>query len=505
MSTPETGPRIYRGLNRRERAGWILGVTAPQALTCVVLALPVLMALSQGRFRAALVLLVVCGSAATLVVTPVRGRPAVRWLIHLLLHQLGARTGWSRWQSAASAGQAVRHGEPDLPGVLTRVAMPDGPPFRHHGRICLLHDTGEGRWGATARLTHTGVGMLTDEHRARLAARLGNLLVGIGHRELVDRISLYVRTVPDDGTEYDLWRARHHTPDAPPLAVAATDELTVTVGKVSVQHEIFVTVSGPETALRKPATTAGGGVEGRAHVLYRALDGLEEPLKALGVDSVRWLDGHGVAHALRTGFNPASQAVLTAENLRGEHAGALPLAAAGPTTAPSPSARSYTHDGFTSVTYSVLMPEAGTVFGSLGPLLAVRTPGERRALAIHYEVLDAARSSRAVRAQRHRSGIVADLKRSRGFTTTATDRRDHTGAQAQEHAVAGGHALVRYAVVASVTVPSHWNVEDHAARLETDVAGRFPLLRLELAQDTAFVAACLPVGVGLPRIRGGLR
>ena len=63
------------------------------------------------------------------------------------------------------------------------------------------------------------------------------------------------------------------------------------------------------------------------------------------------------------------------------------MSEAGPTLVPAPAARSYTHDGFSSVAYSVLPPESGTVFGSLGPLLAVRTAGERRTLAIHYEVL----------------------------------------------------------------------------------------------------------------------
>jgi hypothetical protein len=40
--------------------------------------------------------------------------------------------------------------------------------------------------------------------------------------------------------------------------------------------------------------------------------------------------------------------------------------------------------------------------------------------------------------------------------------------------------------------------------MENDIAGRFELLRLDLAQDAGFVAAVLPVGVGLPRLRGGL-
>lgn len=266
-----------------------------------------------------------------------------------------------------------------------------------------------------------------------------------------------------------------------------------------------MTVSGREDALRKPAAAAGGGVAGRAFALYRVLDGLEDPLKALGATSVRWLSGAGMAEAIRTGFNPASAAVLTTGHLRSAEGGpGLPLAAAGPTQAPPASPRAYTHDGFTSVSYSVLMPEAGTVFGSLGPLLAVKTAGERRCLAIHYEVMDARQAARAVQSNRFRANVLTDWKTSKGFATTATDEREATGARTQERAVAAGHSLVRFAVAAGVTVPAHWNVEDHAARLENDAAGRFRLLRLELAQDSTFVAACLPVGIGLPRLRGGV-
>jgi len=474
-----------------------------QALTCLVLAVPVLWTISAGQFVDALVLAAICGLLACLVVVPVRGRPAFRWLWHLVLYQVGVITGWSRWQSQAATGAAVAPDEPDLPGVLQRVSFPDGPPFRDQGRVCLVHDTGEARWGATARLTHSGVGMLSETQCERLAARLGNLLLSIGHHDVIDRMSLLVRTVPDDGTEYEVWRAGHQVRDAPQLARQAASELDKTIGSVSVRHEVFVTVSGREDALRKPAAAAGGGVAGRAFVLYRVLDGLEDPLKALGARTVRWLSGAGMAEAIRTGFNPASAAVLTTGHLTSSASG-LPLAAAGPTQAPPASPRAYTHDAFTTVSYTVLMPEAGTVFGSLGPLLAVKTAGERRCLAIHYEVMDARRASRAVRSNRFRANVMTDWKSSQGFAASAADERETTGAKAQERAVAAGHSIVRFTVAAAVTVPRHWNVEDHAARLEHDAAGRFRLLRLELAQDSTFVSACLPVGIGLRRLRGGV-
>jgi hypothetical protein len=100
--------------------------------------------------------------------------------------------------------------------------------------------------------------------------------------------------------------------------------------------------------------------------------------------------------------------------------------------------------------------------------------------------------------------VVTDWKATKGFSTSATDERRAGGAKAQERAVAAGHAMVRFAVASSVTVPAGWNLEDHAAKLENDASGRFRLLRLELAQDSAFVAAALPVGIGLPRLRGAL-
>ena len=481
-------------------------MTPVQAIAVLALGAPVLLAMSSGRWSEAMLMLATNGVGVALVTVPVRGRSALRWLADLIAFRLGMALGWSMWQSRAAAGAPGPRQEPDLPGVLTRLRFPDGPPLRDQGRVCLIHDTVEGRWGATARLIHSGVGMLSDEECERLAARLGTLLIALGQRELVDRLSLLVRTVPDDGAEYGLWRAAHERASAPQLARAATDELDDTIGSVSVRTELFVTVSGTESVLRRPAQAAGGGIAGRAYALYRALDGVEDQLKSLGVRNVFWLTSPALAEAVRTGFNPAAAAGFTSHHLVHPEPGwgGLAMSEAGPTLVPAPAARSYTHDGFSSVAYSVLPPESGTVFGSLGPLLAVRTAGERRTVAIHYEVLSRRAANRAVRSNRFRHNVLTDYKSHQGFSNTAADARKASGAQAQESAVAAGHGLVRYTIAASITVPADWNLEDHAAKLENDASGRFRLLRLELAQDSAFVAAAVPVGIGLPRLRGAL-
>lgn len=503
MSTDTTssGPRIYRGLNHKEGIGWIAGMTPVQAFLLIGVCAPALIAMSRNQWSATLGWGLFAAFVAVLILIPVHGRPAFRWLADLIMFQTGVLMRWSPWQSRAAAGLAGDHTEPDLPGVLARLQFPDGPEFRG-SRICLIHDTAEGRWGATAKLTHSGVGMLSDDECERLASRLGSMLVGLGHREIVDRVSLCVRTVPDDGTEYAVWRERHQRPDAPALARQVTAEIDHDVASVSVRTELFVTVSGTEEALRRPAKAAGGGIAGRAYALYRLLEGVADGLRGLGVTSVTWLTSTGVAEAIKTGFNPAAAASLSFRHLTSpdpDGTVGLPISQAGPALAPAPAARAYHHDGFSSVSYAVQPPESGTTFGSLGPLLAVRTAGERRTLAVHYEILSAAEGARVVKSDRFRNNVLVDAKAARGFNTTEIDSRRQRGAREQEAAVAAGHAVVRFTVASSITVPVDWNVEDHAARLENDASGRFRLLRLELAQDSAFVAAALPVGIGLPR------
>lgn len=313
-ATGSTGPRVYRGLNLKEGMGWIAGMTPVQAFLVAAACTPALIAMSRNQWSTAFGWAVFAAVLVVLIVVPVHGRPAFRWLADLIMFQTGVLMRWSPWQSRAAAGLVGDRNEPDLPGVLSRLEFPDGPEF-HGSRICLIHDTDQGRWGATARLTHSGVGMLSDDECEELARRLGSMLVGLGHREVVDRISLLVRTVPDDGTEYAVWRERHQRSDAPTLAHRVTAEIDRDVASVSVRTELFVTVSGTEDALRRPAKAAGGGVAGRAYALYRVLEAVADGLRGLGVTSVTWLTSTGVAEAIKTGFNPATAASLQYQHL----------------------------------------------------------------------------------------------------------------------------------------------------------------------------------------------
>jgi hypothetical protein len=488
---------------RPERNGWIMGLTMPQVVICLVCVMPLVVCFGANRVAQGLMLLPVAAIVVALTVVPIRGRPAAKWLADTALFGTGQTTGWSSWQSKAAAGLPVDPDEPDLPGSLSRLDLLDGPPMPDHGRVCVLHDTAEGRWGATARLSARGVGLASAIECKNLAAGLGNMLKGLSASDRIDRASLVVRSVPDDGTAYDLWRERHQVDDAPDLSVAVADDLRRMAGSVAVRQEAFLTVSARDDVLRRPANAAGGGAFGRAHALHRALGALVEPLQQMGCDAPDWLTSAGIAESIRTGFNPAAAGALTHRRLSHGDPG-LPAAAAGPTRAPAPAARSYHHDGFVTVSYAVIPPRSGVRFGSLAPLLAVRSPGERRSLAVHYEVLPQRMAQRIATRERQTTTLVSEIRSSKGFGSAAKDNQDRGSSYRQEDAVAAGEAMVRYALVVSVTVPDDWNIEDHAEALETSAAGQYQLLRLELAQDSGFVAANLPVGIGLARLRNAL-
>lgn len=487
---------------RPERNGWIMGLTMPQALICVGAFFPLVLLFGSNRPGTALALLPAAALVVALTVVPIRGRPAARWLVDTVLFGAGRMAGWSSWQSRAAAGLPVDPDEPDLPGLLSRLDLIDGPQMPGHGRVCILHDTAEGRWGAAARLSARGVGLASAIECRGLAAGLGRALKGLADTDRIDRASLVVRSVPDDGTAHALWRDRHQVDDAPELAVAVANDLR-SMATVAVRQEAFLTVSATDDALRRAANAAGGGAAGRAFTLHRALHALTEPLQQMGCDAPEWMTSAGLAESIRTGFNPAAAGLLTHRRLETGDPG-LPRAAAGPTRAPGPAARSYTHDGYTTVSFAIIPPRAGVKFGSLAPLLAVRAPGERRSLAIHYEVLPQRMAQKLATRERQTSTLVTEVRAAKGFGTAAKDAQDQGSSYRQEHSVAAGEAMVRYAVVASVTVPSDWNVEDHAEALETSVAGAYHVVRLELAQDSGFVAANLPVGLGLVRMRNAL-
>jgi hypothetical protein len=506
--TAPAGPIRY-GSWSKDKPGWLGGLSAEAWIAVGVAGLPMLLAAGAQRWSFALGWAPVWAVMAVLVAVPVRGRSTFRWCLDWSHRSVGAAMGWTDWQSHAAAGTASELDEADLPGVLSGIRTHDGPPFGPLlARPVVVADHRERSWAVVARISHAGIGLSEATARAWMSTGLAELLESAATTELVSVVALQIRTLPDDGAERRAWQQAHLRRDAPPLAREATAEVAAMMTQAGVRHEAFVTVVVPERRIARQAKEAGGGVDGRARVLYGVMSEIEARLAGpVGCTSVTWLDSAGLAAAIRTGFAPGDRAALAAAELAvsGDPriAAALPMAAAGPTAAPPPERRHYAHDAWHSATCTVLLPDKGAVMGALAPVLTPTTAGERRCATVFFEPISSTKADRLVGKESMSSELATEIRRRGGFKVRAAHRRDAARVEGQDVRLAHGNALVRVALVVSVTVPGTWSITDYGRRLEGSVTGSgFKPLRLDLAQDSAFAAACIPLGIGLPRRRG---
>ncbi len=120
----------YGAAATRERQGWFLGLTGPQVTIVIAAGLPVWLTAAVGAWTGLLVWVPVWALVVALACVPVRGWTAAQWVGVLARYLVGARTGWSDWQSRVAAGDLDDLEEADLPGVLAGIQVHDGPPLR---------------------------------------------------------------------------------------------------------------------------------------------------------------------------------------------------------------------------------------------------------------------------------------------------------------------------------------------------------------------------------------
>ncbi len=495
----------------RDRTGWFFGLTGVQLALLLISGIPVWIAINGSRWGWLALWLPLWGVVTLLVVVPVRGWSAAQWLGLLIAHTWGGLMGWTDWQSRVSSG-AVGAAEEldtgDLPGVLAGVQVHDGPPYGHlMSRVAVIQNHAGRTWAATARIEHPGLGLTEADSRDRMGAGLAELCEAATRTELIDVVAIQVRTVPDDGAEREDWVRCHRRTGGPELARQVNELLSAQLMPASVRSEAFVTVVVGEDRIGRAAKRAGGGVAGRARVLYGALSEIEARLLGpMGCSRVTWLDSPALAVAIRTGFEPGDRATLAGADIarrsNPQVATGVPMAAAGPTRATS-ELRQYTHGDWASVTDTILLPDQGAVLGALAPVLVPSSPGERRSLTVFFAPVSTQAADKITGREEMSAITGSELRRRTGRLERAKERRAVTRVKATDEKLARGRSLVRPCAALSVTVPADWPIGEFGRRLDASVrlAGYVPQ-RLDGAQDSAFAAATIPLGVGVARRRG---
>ena len=171
--------------------------------------------------------------------------------------------------------------------------------------------------------------------------------------------------------------------------------------------------------------------------------------------------------------------------------------------APTPTVRHYSHDAWNSISATIKLPSRGAVMGALAPILTPSESGERRSFVVAYPIVSQSKADRqsgnAEWAADLAEGMNEQARRARPAPSSATTPHKARGLDAK---LARGNALTRPYAVCTVTVPKTLRITEFGRRLDASVrrAGFAPL-RLDLAQDTAFAASTIPLGISLTRTR----
>jgi len=490
---------------QRDRIGWFFGLSGGQLMFLAVASLPAFWAISRGAWFSAFLFALVWLFVLVITVVPVRGRSATGWMVASTRYAVGGLMGWTSFRAKATTGRVEDLDTPDLPGVLQGVQIHDGPP---HGsqlqRVAIIQDHATKTWAVTAAIVHPGIGMQDTEERHRYGEALAGLIDVASRTEKVDEILFLVRTVPEDGAERDLWVNRHRRAGAPALAEQINTDLAHGLTQASVRTENFVTIVVPETRIARSAKESGGGLEGRCRELYLLMAEIEAQLRGpMGMTSVRWLTSPELALACRTGFAPGDragivQALAMQEKDPGVNAD-VPWAMAGPSGA-DPTVRHYSHDAWNSVSSTIKLPNRGVVMGALAPILTPSEPGERRSFLVAYPIVSQSKADRQSGSAEWAADLAEGVNEKFGRRTRAKQRDDASKARGLDAKLARGNALTRPCAVCTVTVPKTLRITEFGRRLDASVrrAGFAPL-RLDLAQDTAFAASTVPLGISLTR------
>lgn len=489
----------------RARIGWFFGLSGWQLAVVALSTMPVFWSIQAGAWISAALFLLLWVTITAVTVTPVRGRSTFGWVAASLSFATGGLAGWTRFRAKATRGQVDSLEDPDLPGALGGVQIHDGPPQGpSFSRVAIIQNHSTRTWAVTAAVVHPGIGLREIDERQRQGRGLSELLDMASQTELIDEILLLVRTVPEDGAERDQWLARHRRPGSSRGVRQINDELQQTLTRASVRTESFVTVVIPEGRLGKQAKESGGGLEGRARVIYGVLGEIEAQLRGgMGMTSVKWLTSPELALASRTGFAPGDRAgIIDALGARENDPAVnadVPWAMAGPSGA-DPAARHYSHDAWNSVSSTIKLPVKGAAMGALLPVLTPTEPGERRSFMVAYPILSQSAAGRQSATSEWAADIGEELRAKAKVKQNAKARDEAEKVRRLDTKLARGNSLTRPYAVCTVTVPKTVRVSEFGRRLDASVrrAGFAPL-RLDLAQDLGFAASTVPLGVSLTR------
>jgi hypothetical protein len=218
-------------------------------------------------------------------------------------------------------------------------------------------------------------------------------------------------------------------------------------------------------------------------------------LSSTGAGAIRPLAAQELCELIRTAYDPAAATLIEEARMLGE-APDLPWSDVGPAAAQAHWS-GYHHDSGYSQTWEMTQAPRGIVQAEvLARLLAPHREIDRKRVTLIYRPLDAAKAAALVE---------ADLRAAEFISTTnakpkARDVVAVRSARATASEEASGAGLINFAMLVTATVFDADRKTDAASAIDNiGATARLKLRPVYGGQDSAF-AACLPLGLVLPKL-----
>ena len=433
---------------------------------------------------------------------PVAGRTVDEW-VPVVVGWLAARIlGAARHRSAAPrAGVTIdldsrRVRRPlDLPAPLDRVAL-IGAPLADGRELGVLADRRTGTFTAVAVVHVRSFGLLAAAEQERRLERWGRVLASLARNGgQVRRIQGIERTLPHDEDQLTQWLESRADPaiasDAP--VRRSYDTLLGSAADVTQDHDILIALQvDPRRARSTPhADRPRSREDAGSQLALREVRAFAERLEGTDAGVVGLLSIDQCARALRLAYEPHLRGDLSRLRLTEPHQ-------LGPTAADAEWDR-YRSDGAVHRTFWVAQwPRLNVGPAFLGPLLL--SASSIRSLSVVVEPVPPARARTAVEAAVTSDEADEELRRERGFRTTARRRKQQDATRRREAELADGHEELRFA--GFITVSAQDDAELERSCDEVRDAAHQAYLDLQPMwgqQDVGFVCGALPLCHGLAR------
>jgi hypothetical protein len=481
-----------------EQRGLVAGISAGQLTVAVAGLLVAIVAVdaSPSAAGAGAGVLAIAVSALMAVV-PAGDRPLCDWLsvaAAFLWRRLRGR-GPDRAALATCGATATLRTD----GALELDALSVDPPRQLRGVEILEISYKDRRVGALAEqdgrlLTAvlacraSSFAMLDPEAQERRLARWGLLLSGAA-TTVVRRIQWIERTVPAQGDELARYLHAERDPAVPLRGAPMIEsylELIDATARVTHEHEILLAV---QIDARKV------GAQDAEAALVHETERIAQSLDAAEVSVLGALTRGRLAKGLRTAFDPYARAELTALEAADHTRDGIDPGDAWP-VGEREEWDHYRSDGALNATFWI----AGWPRVGVSPMFMDAILGRSssvRSVAVTFEPVPAARSTREVEAAITRDRADRELRRRFGQSETARQRQAQEATARREGELAAGHGEVRLAGFVTVSGRDEQELRRACAEINEHAArARLELRRMYGQQAEAFTFT-LPLCRGL--------